>query len=76
MHADSYCTGAYPWEGPLGVNPQVDSLSMGLIGGLVATVAVDSRSESGSPSHGQAFILHFTRTIRLAFLRETERGRV
>jgi len=43
MHADSYCTGVYPWKGPLGVNPQVDSLSMGPIGGLVATVAVDSQ---------------------------------
>ena len=42
MHADTYCTGAYPWAGPLGINPQVTSFSMGLIGGLVATVAVDS----------------------------------
>jgi hypothetical protein len=41
MHADSYCTDAYPWSGPLGVNPQVRSASMSRLGGLVATVAVD-----------------------------------
>ncbi len=43
MHSDSYCTGTYPWSGPLGSNPQVCSLSMGSIGGLVATVAVDTQ---------------------------------
>ena len=41
MHADSHCTDAYPWSGPLGVNPQVRSASMSRAGGLVATVAVD-----------------------------------
>lgn len=43
MHSDSYCTGTYPWSGPLGSNPQITSLSMGLLGGLVATVAVDTQ---------------------------------
>jgi hypothetical protein len=42
MHGDSYCTGTYPWAGPRGVHPQVRSLSMGPIGGMFATVAVDS----------------------------------
>jgi hypothetical protein len=41
MHADSYCTDAYRWSGPLGINPQVRSASMSQIGGLVATVGVD-----------------------------------
>lgn len=42
MHADSYISGTYPWTGPMGHSPRVRSLSMGLIGGLVATVSFDS----------------------------------
>lgn len=43
MHADSHCSGTYSWEGARARNPQVISLSMGLLGGLVATVAFDSQ---------------------------------
>ncbi|MBN1412842.1 MAG: hypothetical protein JW969_18520 [Spirochaetales bacterium] len=43
MHADSYCTGAYPWSGPLGRNPQIVSASLAWIGGEAATVAFDGK---------------------------------
>ncbi len=43
MHSDSYVSQTYPWAGPLGVNPQVDSASFGLLGGECATVTFDSQ---------------------------------
>lgn len=43
MHGNSYNTGAYDYPGPLGVNPVVNSKSMNLFGGLVATLMFDSQ---------------------------------
>ena len=43
MHGNSYNTGAYPYAGPLGINPVVKSRSMNLFGGLVATLMFDSQ---------------------------------
>lgn len=42
MHSDSYASGSYPWSGPLGNSPRVRSASLGILGGLVATVSIDS----------------------------------
>ncbi len=41
MHGDSYNTESYPWSGPLGKNPVVDSASFGLIGGECTSVVFD-----------------------------------
>lgn len=43
MHGNSYNTGAYDYDSPLGVNPVVNSKSMELFGGLVATLMFDSK---------------------------------
>ncbi len=43
MHGNSYNTGAYPYSGPLGINPVVKSRSMNVFGGLVATLMFDSK---------------------------------
>lgn len=43
MHANSYNTGAYDFSAPLGKNPVVDSRSMNVFGGLVATLMFDSQ---------------------------------
>lgn len=43
MHADSACSGAYPWSGPLGRRPRVDSYRLAGFGGQAATVVFDSR---------------------------------
>ncbi len=43
MHSNSYNTGAYDYAGPLGINPVVNSKSMNLFGGLVATLMFDSQ---------------------------------
>ena len=42
MHGNSYNTGTYDYSGPLGVNPTVNSRSMNVFGGLVATLMFDS----------------------------------
>ncbi len=38
MHGNSYNTDAYSYNGPLGINPVVNSRSMNVFGGLVATL--------------------------------------
>ncbi|MFC1671196.1 hypothetical protein ACFL20_12465 [Spirochaetota bacterium] len=43
MHSDSYISGTYQWSGPLGNNPRVKSSSLSILGGLMATLAVDSK---------------------------------
>lgn len=43
MHGNSYNTGAYSFNGPLGKNPEVISRSMNVFGGLVATLMFDSQ---------------------------------
>lgn len=43
MHGNSYNTGAYAWDGPLGNNPEVLSRSMNVFGGLIATLMFDSQ---------------------------------
>ncbi len=43
MHADSYCTDSYPWDGPMGNNPQIKSASLARFGGEAATVTFDKK---------------------------------
>lgn len=43
MHGNSYNTGTYDYMGPLGINPVVNSLSLNVFGGLVATLTFDSQ---------------------------------
>lgn len=43
MHGNSYNTGTYDYTGPLGINPEVNSRSMNVFGGLVATLTFDSK---------------------------------
>ena len=43
MHGNSYNTGTYNYSGPLGINPEVNSRSMNVFGGLVATLTFDSK---------------------------------
>jgi hypothetical protein len=43
MHSDPYTTNTYGWSGPLGHEPQVDSRSMGFLGGECPTINFDSR---------------------------------
>ena len=43
MHGNSYNTDAYTYSGPLGINPVVNSRSMNVFGGLVATLTFDSK---------------------------------
>ncbi|NBE52564.1 hypothetical protein [Streptomyces boluensis] len=42
MHADGAGSGTYPWSGPLGDRPAVDSEKMAALGGECATVTFDS----------------------------------
>lgn len=42
MHGNSYNTGTYDYAGPIGINPIVNSRSMNVFGGLVATLTFDS----------------------------------
>ncbi|MDI3406241.1 hypothetical protein [Streptomyces cavernicola] len=42
MHADAAGSGTYPWNGPLGERPVVDSEKMAALGGECATVTFDS----------------------------------
>lgn len=42
MHADPYTTNTYPWAGPLGHAPEVDSRAMGFLGGECPTINFDS----------------------------------
>ncbi|WP_327351643.1 hypothetical protein [Streptomyces sp. NBC_01304] len=42
MHADAAGSGTYPWSGPLGDRPAVDSEKMAALGGECATVTFDS----------------------------------
>ncbi|HEY6881374.1 MAG TPA: hypothetical protein VI299_25290 [Polyangiales bacterium] len=42
MHSDPYTTNTYAWSGPLGHNVQVDSRSMGFLGGECPTINFDS----------------------------------
>ncbi|MET7361146.1 hypothetical protein ABZS76_22240 [Streptomyces sp. NPDC005562] len=41
MHADAAGSGTYPWNGPLGQRPAVDSEKMAALGGECATVTFD-----------------------------------
>ncbi|MYZ15281.1 hypothetical protein GT038_18080, partial [Streptomyces sp. SID337] len=41
MHADAAGSGTYPWNGPLGKRPVVDSEKMAALGGECATVTFD-----------------------------------
>jgi hypothetical protein len=41
MHADPFTTNTYPWAGPLGIDPEVQSRAMGMIGGECPTVNFD-----------------------------------
>ncbi|WP_055700915.1 hypothetical protein [Streptomyces silaceus] len=41
MHADAAGSGTYPWSGPLGKRPAVDSEKMAALGGECATVTFD-----------------------------------
>jgi hypothetical protein len=41
MHADPFTTNTYPWAGPLGIEPEVQSRAMGMIGGECPTVNFD-----------------------------------
>ncbi|MEV5981061.1 hypothetical protein [Streptomyces sp. NPDC052114] len=41
MHADAAGSGTYPWSGPLGKQPAVDSEKMAALGGECATVTFD-----------------------------------
>ncbi|MEU7649710.1 hypothetical protein [Streptomyces huasconensis] len=41
MHADAAGSGTYPWSGPLGKRPDVDSEKMAALGGECATVTFD-----------------------------------
>ncbi|MEU7581136.1 hypothetical protein AB0B50_26440 [Streptomyces sp. NPDC041068] len=41
MHADAAGSGTYPWSGPLGKKPAVDSEKMAALGGECATVTFD-----------------------------------
>lgn len=43
MHGNSYNTGSYNFMGPLGIDPVVNSRSMNVFGGLVATLMFDSQ---------------------------------
>ncbi len=43
MHGNSYNTDAYSYSGPLGINPVVNSRSLNVFGGLVATLMFDSK---------------------------------
>lgn len=43
MHGNSYNTGTYNYNGPLGIDPEVKSRSMNVFGGLVATLTFDSK---------------------------------
>lgn len=43
MHGNSYNTGTYDYMGPLGINPVVNSRSLNVFGGLVATLTFDSQ---------------------------------
>ncbi len=43
MHGNSYNTGSYNYMGPLGNDPVVNSRSMNVFGGLVATLMFDSQ---------------------------------
>lgn len=43
MHGNSYNTGSYNFMGPLGIDPIVNSRSMNVFGGLVATLMFDSQ---------------------------------
>jgi hypothetical protein len=42
MHSDPYTTNTYGWHGPLGRDLQVDSRSMGFLGGECPTINFDS----------------------------------
>lgn len=43
MHVDPYTTNTYAWAGPLGQAPEVQSRSMGFLGGECPTVNFDSQ---------------------------------
>ncbi|MCH5197709.1 MAG: hypothetical protein J1E34_02275 [Oscillospiraceae bacterium] len=43
MHGNSYNTGAYPYSGPLGIDPVIRSRSINVFGGLVTTLMFDSQ---------------------------------
>ena len=43
MHSDAYTTNTYRWSGPLGHKPEVDSRSMGFLGGECPTINFDSK---------------------------------
>jgi hypothetical protein len=43
MHGDPYTTNTYDWSGPLGHAPEVESRSMGFLGGECPTINFDSR---------------------------------
>jgi hypothetical protein len=42
MHSDPYTTNTYAWSGPLGHEPEVQSRSMGFLGGECPTINFDS----------------------------------
>jgi hypothetical protein len=41
MHADPFTTNTYSWPGPLGLDPEVESRQMGLLGGECPTINFD-----------------------------------
>ncbi len=43
MHGNSYNTGSYNYDAPLGINPIVNSISLNTVGGEVANVLFDSK---------------------------------
>jgi hypothetical protein len=43
MHSDPYTTNTYRWPGPLGHAPEVESRSMGFLGGECPTINFDSK---------------------------------
>jgi hypothetical protein len=43
MHVDPFTTNTYAWSGPLGRDPEVDSRSMGFIGGECPTINFDAQ---------------------------------
>ncbi len=54
MHGNSYNTGSYNYDAPLGINPTVNSVSLNAIGGEVASVTFDSKGRIFAISGGFA----------------------
>ncbi len=68
MHSNSYLTGTYPFEGPLGNELKKVSATLGVVGGMAASVLFDRKGRivtvSGRFSGFRLLVLH-PRTLRV-----------